>query len=146
VGTFLERAERMLRGEEPQAPVCRTVGFALVETSPGRAVFELHAGPQHFNPMGTLHGGVLCDVADGAMGMAFASTLGEGESFTTLELKINFLKPFRTGVLRAEGRVVKRGSTVGMCECDIVDPATNTLIARASCTQMALKGEQAKSR
>ena len=58
---------------------------------------KLEAGEQHSNPMGTIHGGVLCDVADAAMGMAFFSTLGDGESFTTLELKINFLRPFWTG-------------------------------------------------
>jgi uncharacterized protein (TIGR00369 family) len=56
----------------------------------------LDAGPQHANPMGTLHGGILCDLADAAMGIAYASTLEEGESFTTLELKINFFKPIWT--------------------------------------------------
>ena len=64
--------------------------------------------------MGTLHGGALCDIADAAMGMAWASTLGEGETFTTLELKINFLKPVWSGTLRAVGRVVKAGHTVGL--------------------------------
>jgi uncharacterized protein (TIGR00369 family) len=146
MGTFLDRARKMITGEEPTAPVARFVGFRLVETDPGIAVFELDARPEHANPMGTLHGGILCDVADAAMGMAFASTLGEGESFTTLELKINFLKPFWTGTLRATGKVVKRGSTVGMVECDVVDPATGALIARASCTQMALKGAMARGR
>jgi uncharacterized protein (TIGR00369 family) len=95
--------------------------------------------------MGTLHGGLLCDIADAAMGMAYAATLGEGESFTTLELKINFLKPVRTGKLRAIGRVVKAGRTVGLVECDVVDDK-DSLVARASCTCLTLRGEQAEGR
>ena len=82
---------------------------------------KLEAGQQHSNPMGTLHGGVIGDVADAAMGMAYYSTLAPGESFATLELKINFLRPFWTGTLLAHGRVVHRGRTVGMAECDVVD-------------------------
>ena len=61
------------------------------------------AEEQHSNPMGTIHGGILCDLADAAMGIAFFSTLEPGESFTTLELKINFLRPFWTGKLVAHG-------------------------------------------
>jgi uncharacterized protein (TIGR00369 family) len=61
------------------------------------------------NPMGTLHGGVYCDLADAAMGYAYASTLAEGETFTTVELKINFFRPVRKGRLTAEARVVKAG-------------------------------------
>jgi len=63
-------------------------------------------------PWGTLHGGILCDIADAAMGMAFASTLAPGESFTTIELKINFFRPVWEARLQAEGRVVRRGSTI----------------------------------
>jgi uncharacterized protein (TIGR00369 family) len=77
----------------------------MIEVEPGRAVMALEAGERHANPMGTLHGGVLCDLADAAMGMAYAATLDEGETFTTLELKINFLKPVRTGRLTAVGHV-----------------------------------------
>ncbi|MGH3115191.1 MAG: PaaI family thioesterase, partial [Gaiellaceae bacterium] len=70
--------------------------------------------PRHTNPMGTTHGGILCDLADGAMGMAWASELEEGETFTTLELKINYLKPVWSTHLRAEANVVKRGRTIGL--------------------------------
>ena len=126
-------------------PIARLIGFTLTEMAPGRGVIEFDAGPQHANPMGTLHGGVLCDIADAAMGMAYASTLGEGETFTTLELKINFLKPVRTGKLRAIGRVVRAGRTVGLVECDIVDEQ-DALVARASSTCMTLRGEQAAGR
>lgn len=126
-------------------PIARLIGFVLTEIAPGRGVIEFEAGPQHANPMGTLHGGVLCDIADAAMGMAYAANLGEGETFTTLELKINFLKPVRTGTLRAIGRVVKAGRTVGLVECDIVDDQ-DALVARASSTCMTLRGEQAEGR
>jgi uncharacterized protein (TIGR00369 family) len=103
------------------------------------------AGERHSNPMGTLHGGILCDLADAAMGMAYFSTLEPGESFTTLELKINFLRPFWTGRLIARGRVVSRGRTVGMSECDVED-ADGRLIARASSTCMTLRGDAAQGR
>ena len=78
------------------------------------------AEERHSNPMGTIHGGILCDLADAAMGVALFSTLEPGESFTTLELKINYLRPFWTGKLIARGRVVKR-ATVAMVECDVFD-------------------------
>jgi len=142
---MLDRIRMVLRGEAPPPPVARLIGFTLTDVEPGRAVITFEAGPQHANPMGTLHGGVLCDVADAAMGMAYAATLDEGETFTTLELKINYLKPVRTGVLTAAGRVVKVGRTVGLVECDVVD-AKERLVARASSTCMTLRGEQAHGR
>src|ERR1700694_69278 len=85
----------MAHAETKDVPVARLIGFEAKETADGRAVVTLAAGQQHANPMGTLHGGILCDIADAAMGMAFASTLATGESFTTIELKINFLRPVR---------------------------------------------------
>jgi uncharacterized protein (TIGR00369 family) len=145
MATLLERVQRMIRKEEPNAPVADLVGFRVVEAEPGRAIFEMEAGPQHATPMGTLHGGILCDIADAAMGIAYASTLGEGESFTTLELKINFLKPVWKGRLRATGRIVKRGRTVGMVECDVVDES-GSLVARASSTCLTLSGQMASGR
>ena len=135
----------MIRGDEAPPPVAGLVGFRIVEVEAGRAVFEMETGPHHANPMGTLHGGILCDIADAAMGIAYASTLGEGESFTTLELKINFLKPVWNAKLRAEGRVVKKGKTVGMTECDVSDEK-GSLVARASSTCLTLAGEMAKGR
>src|SRR2546430_2512499 len=106
---MLDRIEEMLRGELPPPPVARLIGFDLVSAKPGEAVVELQATEAHANPMGTLHGGVLCDIADAAMGIAYSSNLNEGESFTTLELKINFLKPVWQARLLATGRVVKQG-------------------------------------
>src|SRR5713226_1698206 len=80
----------MAHVETKDVPVARLIGFEAKEIADGRAVVTLAAGKQHANPMGTLHGGILCDIADAAMGMAFASTLAPEESFTTIELKINF--------------------------------------------------------
>jgi uncharacterized protein (TIGR00369 family) len=145
VASILERVRAMLRGELPPPAASTLIGFRLLEVEPGRAVFELAAGPQHANPMGTLHGGILCDVADAAMGIAYASTLSDGESFTTLELKINFFKPVWTARLTATGRVVKRGKTIGMAECDVVDES-GSLVARASSTCMTLAGTMAEGR
>ena len=135
----------MIRGDIAPPPVAGLVGFRIVEVEAGRAVFEMEADTRHANPMGTLHGGILCDIADAAMGIAYASTLGEGESFTTLELKINFFKPVWNAKLRAEGRIVKKGKTVGMTECDVVDEK-GSLVARASSTCLTLSGEMAKGR
>jgi len=141
----LEAIERMARGETPQAPVARLIGFELTSIRHGESVIELQAADMHANPMGTLHGGILCDIADAAMGIAFASTLEDGESFTTLELKINFLRPVWKDKLRAAGKVVKRGKSVGMVECDVTN-SQGVLVARSSSTCLVLRGEQAAGR
>jgi len=145
VARLIDRITVGMRANESGAPVAKLVGFRPTSVEDGKAVFELEAGPQHANPMGTLHGGVLCDVADAAMGVAYASTLGEGETFTTLELKINFLRPFRNGTLTATARVVKAGRTIGLTECDVTDPE-GRLIARAMSTCMTLRGESSEGR
>ena len=95
--------------------------------------------------MGTVHGGILCDIADAAMGIADASNLNEGESFTTLELKINFLKPVWNARLLSTAHVVRQRRTVGMVECDITDEK-DSLIARVTSTSMTRRGKQAQGR
>ena len=142
---MLDLMQRGMRGELPPPPVSQLIGMTLTAIAPGEAIVEFTAGPQHANPMGTQHGGVLCDVADAAMGMAYAAALDEGETFTSLELKINFIRPFWTGRLRATGRVVHRGKTVGLAECDLVDDE-GRLVARASSTCLTLRGEAAAGR
>lgn len=126
-------------------PVADFLGITFNRPSEGVIVAELRAAPQHRNPMGTLHGGILCDLADAAMGVAFAATLGTGESFTTLELKINFLRPVWDALLTAEAQVVSRGRTVGLAECKITDEK-HRLIAKATSTCMVLAGEAATNR
>jgi uncharacterized protein (TIGR00369 family) len=144
---FSERVRQMLLDERLSPPVARTVGFRVAEAADGRAVFVLDARmDRHANPMGTLHGGILCDVADAAMGTAYGTLLESGESFTTLELKINFLRPVLSdATLTATARVVQRGRTVGLTECDVTDER-GRLIARATSTCLTLRGDQAAGR
>lgn len=141
----IDRAMKWINGEIPPPPIAQLIGFKPIAFNNGEVVLEFEAAEKHTNPMGTLHGGVLCDVADLAMGMAFASTLEDDESFTTLELKINFLRPVFKERLLAYGRIVKRGKSVGMVECDIKNDA-GTLVARVSSTCMVLRGQQATGR
>jgi uncharacterized protein (TIGR00369 family) len=122
----------------PPPPVGRLIGFVLKSIEPGHAIFEMEADERHHNPMGTLHGGIYCDLADAAMGFAYASTLAEGETFTTIELKINFLGAVRKATLTAEARVVKAGSTLGYVECEVKDQ-TGKLVAKAASTCMKLR-------
>ena len=140
-----KRVHPLVRKAVESTPIADLIGFTVGEIGEGRAIASFQRGPQHANPMGTLHGGILCDIADAAMGIAYASTLDEDESFTTLELKINFLKPVWNSKLVATGRVVKRGKTVGMTECDVVDEK-GSLVARSSSTCMTLRGENAQGR
>ena len=139
------KADFRTRAKTNDVPVARLIGFEAKEIADGRAVVTLAAGPQHANPMGTLHGGILCDISDAAMGMAFASTLAPEETFTTVELKINFFRPVWDARLRAEGKVVRRGSTIGYVECEITDER-GQLIAKAASTCLVLRGEDAKGR
>lgn len=126
-------------------PVADLIGLEFHGAEDGRSRMSLEAGERHSNPMGTVHGGILCDLADAAMGTAWASQLGDGETFTTLELKINYLRPVWAGSLVAEGRVVHRGRSIGLVECDIRD-GDGRLLARASSTCMTLRGDSAAGR
>jgi uncharacterized protein (TIGR00369 family) len=142
---MLESIRDMLATSSTPPPIAELIGFTMNRADIGLAVIEFEAQHRHANPMGTLHGGVMCDVADAAMGMAYATTLAMGESFTTLELKINFIRPFWTGKLLATGRVVTRGSTVGLVECELEDHR-GRLVAKASSTCMTLRNDQTKGR
>jgi uncharacterized protein (TIGR00369 family) len=128
-----------------RVPVADLIGFQVNEAKDGRAVATFEATEKHANPMGTLHGGILCDVADAAMGMAFASTLGKEESFTTVELKVNFFRPVWHAKLTAQAQVVHRGKTLGYVECEIRDE-NSKLIAKTSSTCLALNGTKGAGR
>jgi uncharacterized protein (TIGR00369 family) len=142
---MLDQLQAMVAGGVPPPPIGQLLGFRLVEVGDGRAVFEVDADERFWNPMGTVHGGLLADVADASLGVAWASKLEEGESFTTLELKINFLRPVREGRLTATSFVVKHGRNVGMTECEVSDQ-NGRLIAKASATLMTLRGDLADGR
>jgi uncharacterized protein (TIGR00369 family) len=129
----------MARGWRP--PVGDLIGFRLTEIKKGRAKIELEAGHQHENPMGTTHGGIICDIADAAMGMSYATLLQADESFTTVELKVNFLRPFWSGLLTARGKVIKKGRLMGLVECRVTDEQLR-LVAYATSTCLTLQGTQ----
>jgi uncharacterized protein (TIGR00369 family) len=133
------------RAKTDEVAAAKLIGWQTDRIAEGHAIVTLQAGPQHANPMGTLHGGILCDIADAAMGIAFASTLAANESFTTVELKINFFRPVWNSLLKADGKVVRRGSKIGYVECEITDEQSR-LVAKSSSTCMVLAGESAKDR
>jgi uncharacterized protein (TIGR00369 family) len=141
----LEQLRMVVDGAAPAPPIARRLGFTLKAIAPGEGTVELVLDEGHTSQLRTVHGGVLCDIADAAMGMAYASTLQEGETFATLELKINFLRPVRRGRLLARARVVSAGRTVGLVECDITDDRSR-LVARAASTCITLRGVQALNR
>ena len=131
----------MARGDAPPPPVAEFVGLQLVSAEPGAAVMELTVERHHHNPMGALQGGILATLADGAMGYAYGAGLDDGETFTTLGLHVDYLKAVREGTVRASAKVVKRGRTIGLVECDVTDEE-GTLLARASSTCMTLRAAE----
>jgi uncharacterized protein (TIGR00369 family) len=133
------------RARASRVPIAELIGFRMEEIDHGRAVASLQAGPQHANPMGTLHGGVLCDLSDAAMGMAFVTTLAPDESFTTMELSVNFFRPVWQALLRAEAHVVNRSKNVGYVECNVTDQ-DGKQVAKARSTCFVLRGDHAKAR
>jgi uncharacterized protein (TIGR00369 family) len=134
-----------LTGKIPPPTVCTSLGMTMARGADGEAEFEYTADGRHANPMGSLHGGILCDLADGAMGLALATTLDEGEVFTTLELKINFLRPVWKGKLVAKARTVSRGKTIAVMGCEVVDEKGRQ-VAVVSATQMILAKEGVQPR
>jgi uncharacterized protein (TIGR00369 family) len=127
-------------------PIARTIGFELVELGHASATFRLQTDPAvHANPMGTVHGGVLCDLADAAIGTAHATTLEEDESFTSLDLKINFFRPLWKDEVLAKARPVQMGRTVSFYTCDITR-ADGKLVAVVTSSVMTLRGQQATGR
>ncbi len=131
-----------------EAPISRLVGFQVQPPEPlgsdangsdanavpaGTAVVLLHCSHHHHNPMGRVHGGLIAALADTAMGIAFGRTLLSGEDFSTIDMQISFIRPMKTGMLRAEANVIERGLRIGFVRCEI----TNTRgkrVAVANCT------------
>src|SRR3954465_13238234 len=125
----LDMLRGLVTGETPPPPIAKLVGFTTKHIELGLSIMELDASERHANPMGTLHGGVICDVADAAMGTAFATTLEDDESFTTLDLTTKFFKPIWNARLTATAQVVKRTRTLGLIECEVTDEA-GSLVAK----------------
>jgi len=124
-------------GTIPNPPISELMGFHLVEVENGRAVFEGVPDFHHYNPIGTVHGGFAATLLDSALGCAIFSTIAKGDAWTTLELKLNLVRPMskHTGPVRAEGRIVHRGRTVATSEGDLKDSA-GKLYAHATTTCM----------
>lgn len=116
-------------------PIANLLGFQLTEIGDGRAVFTCEPGEQHYNPIGVVHGGLACTLLDSAMGCAVHSTLPKGLAYTTLELKVNLLRPvtMKTGLLRCEGRIIHAGKRTAMAEGKLVD-AAGKIYAHATTT------------
>jgi uncharacterized protein (TIGR00369 family) len=131
----IEFLQRILTGKLPRAHISETLDFNLVEVEPGRAVFQGTPGRQHYNPMGSVHGGYFCALLDSAVGCAVMSTLPKGMGYTTLELKVNLIRALtdKTGPVRAEGKVIQVGGRVGVAEGRIID-AEGKVYAHATTT------------
>jgi uncharacterized protein (TIGR00369 family) len=126
--------------------IAKTLGFRLIDVGPGTATMELMADTEiHANPMGTIHGGVLCDIADAAIGTAHATGLKEDESFTSIDLQINFFRPVWNGRIRAVAKPVNVGRQVSRYVCDILRD-DDKLVAQVFSTVMTLRGDQASGR
>ena len=132
--------EAALRGAAPPPPYVRLLNMRFIAVSDGSATFEMPATVDLYNPNNVVHGGALTSLADSAMGFAVFSTLAPGETFTTAELHVNFLRPVTadSGMLRSIGRVVHRGQQLAVAEAEVLDQQ-NQLIARASSTNVILQ-------
>lgn len=133
----------MLDGAYPMPPMFQTLGLHLAEVAYGRALFAGEPQARHYNPIGSVHGGFAMTLLDSALACAIHSTLQQGESYTTLEIKVNLVRPLtqNTGPVRAEGRLIHRGRTLGTSEGDIKD-AGGKLYAHATTTCMIFPAKE----
>lgn len=128
----------MLRGEIPPPPAGITLGMRITHFGDGISKFEMDVDERFHNPMGTVHGGIVTGLADSAMGMAVVSTLEDNETFTTLELKTNFVRPVYKAKLTAEARLIHRGRTIAIAEATVTDH-DDKLVAKCTSTCLILK-------
>jgi uncharacterized protein (TIGR00369 family) len=133
----LEFLQRIASGRVPQPPIAKTLGFILAEANPGFVLFTMTPDFKHYNPIGTVHGGVASTLLDSCMSCAVQTHLEKGTGYTTLELKVNLVRPItdKTGPVRAEGRSLYVGRRSGTAEGRIVD-ANGTLLAHGTTTCM----------
>ena len=139
----LEFLHRIASGQIPPPPVAELIGFRPTYVMPGRVVFAYEPREEHYNPLGTVHGGIVTTVLDTVMGCAVQSQLAAGVSYITIELKTSFVRPVKlaSGPLRAEGTVVHAGSRVATAEAKLLDPE-GKLFAHATSTCLVHGGEQ----
>lgn len=141
VGTSgLEFIKAMVEGRLPPPPIMVTMGLTAGEADEGRVVFLGEAGEFLYNPIGTVHAGFAMTMLDSAMGCAVHTTLAVGERYTTLETKVNFVRPItvQTGPVRCEGVVVHRGGRVATAEGRLIAETTGKLLAHGSTTCLVI--------
>ena len=131
----LEIFRKLIAGELPYPPIADTMGFMLISADKGHVVFQGTPGHRHYNPIGSVHGGFAATLLDSCVGCAVHTTLEAGQGYTTLELKVNYVRALtaRVGPVRAEGKVIHVGKQVATAEGRIVD-ARGKLYAHASTT------------
>jgi uncharacterized protein (TIGR00369 family) len=136
----LEFLRALASGDAPGAPIAELMGFGPVEAEEGRVVFAATPGPQHYNPIGTVHGGLAATLLDSAMGCAVHTTLPEDAGYTTLELKVNFTRPILadTGRILCEGIVLHRGGRVATAEGRVTAADSGALLAHGTTTCLIL--------
>jgi uncharacterized protein (TIGR00369 family) len=140
--TGLEFLEKMIAAELPFPPLLHTLDFKLSSIQPGRAEFTFQPQEFHFNPLGSVHGGVITAVLDSAMGCTLHSVLPLGIGYTTIDIKVNFLKSIsiKTGLMRATGAIINQGNRTALLEARLIDE-NDKLYAFATSTCMILKAE-----
>ena len=123
------------RGELPSPPIGHLMDFVPIEFEPGRFVFQGTPGAQHYNPLGIVHGGYAATLLDSCVGCAIHTLLPAGKGYTTLELKVNYIRALtdKTGPVRAEGKVITLGGQIGIAEGRLTD-ASGKLYAFATTT------------
>ena len=126
----------IVAGELPPAPIQDLLGFTLDEAEEGRVVFSLEPGEHHYNPIGSVHGGVAATLLDSAMGAAVHSTLPQGSGYATLEVKFNLVRAItaETGRVVAEGKVIHAGKTVATVEATLRSATDGKLLAHGTST------------
>ena len=131
----IDYLQAMVDGELPQAPIAGLMEFGISEVEPGRVVFTCKPDESAYNPIGAVHGGLICTLLDSVTGCAVHSTLPQGKGYTSIEIKVNYLKAVRlnSGLLTATGTLVKGGSRVGFSE-GVVTDGTGAVVATASST------------
>lgn len=141
----LEFLKRVVGGEIANVPIGETLGFRAVEVEPGRIVFAGKPDARSLNLIGTIHGGWSAAILDTAMALAALTTLDARHDFTTLDLKLNYLRPIAPGIeVRAEGEVVHAGRRVALCEGRIVDAAGKLLVHGTSSCLIVPRASPAK--
>ncbi len=133
-----ERVYEAWRTGKPPSTATKTLGIKVLELSEGRSLLEMYVDENLHNLSGTMHGGIMADIADAAMGVAVATTISPEEDFTTMEMKISFYRPHIKGVLRAEGTVAKRGRRVAFTE-SVLTNSEKQIVAKANGTWLFLK-------